>query len=190
MNNNRDFSKGIVFTRLAGLENVKSQLLTADDSVIDDTTNYSQYDYLHTDILVFDNIFFNTDDSVIAIESLIIKEHGTTLFKPDLRLFLFTDYADLDETNVVMNTASTFTTEFTADNIKAIIDVTTVEYTAITSGGAIKDAILIKNLSSPIRIMQKSKDKNLYGIAIYNSAIAGKFASDSTLQIGLQAYAT
>ena len=92
-------NKGIAYVRSANLPTVYNPKLYAGTGALDSGTNYAQFDFLHTGILVFNDVFQLTADAVIGIDSVVVKEHVTSgvLLKPDLELLFFTDYADLDE---------------------------------------------------------------------------------------------
>lgn len=178
-------SKGIAFVRNANLPTIYNPIMYADTGALDSGTNYAQYDFLHTGILVFNDVFQLTADAVIGIDSVVVKEHvdSGVLLKPDLELLFFTDYADLTDSNVVKNTAFAFTTNFKIANIKERFTVATTDFKAI--GGTATDAIGIKNNPNIIRLEQTGVDRNLYALAIYNAVGSAKFATTATLEIGV-----
>lgn len=177
--------KGIAFVRNANLPTCYNPQLVADTGALDSGTNYATFDFLHTGILVFNDVFQLSSDAVITIDSVVIKERITsgTLLKPALELLFFTDYGDLTDANVVKNTAFAFTAGFTLAMIKDRFTVASTDYAVIA--GLATDAICIKNNTNKVRLEQTGVDRNLYAIAVYTSVSASKFDVSVLFDIGI-----
>lgn len=158
----------------------EAQLLTVSNGDLD-TNNYARYDFLHTGLLIFTDVFIDDKESESQLLYLGGYESDSTLLLPPFTLYLFNE-CDIAP---VKNTAFSFSAATTIADAVAIIDVASGAWKTRRSNGTDTNASLKSDRTVPDILHQKAGSRDLYGIAVFDSDTSGAFQTGAELKLYL-----
>lgn len=143
---------------------------------------YTSGDYLHSSVINF-NVFQETFDSAVKIVGIKVREIITagSLAKKAFKLRLF----NFNDMTVIANDNFDFTdgTLTSIENLLSTISVVSADYDEVTS----KEAIMEKNLITPIYIPNYSSGRYLYGIAVTTDTTAYDATAEVSIELTYEA---
>lgn len=142
-----------------------------------DTGNYASGDYLHTGLLTFQDVYFDSYDCNTELLGIVLFESDSTLLKPDFQLLLFNE-CDIAP---VKNSAFAYTSETTYEDIIEVADGLTADYVTLTSS----TARYLKIFESPRVLKQLEGIRDVLGLLKFMSSTPGAFQTSAELKVGL-----
>lgn len=176
----RTLKEGVAYTSDV-VHKCPGQLLTQANGDIDTSGNYAQYDYLHSGLIVFPDVFLDEMDSETQLLYVGGYEKDSTLFKPDFTLYLF-NTCDIVP---VKNNAFTFSANTGIEKVESVQDIISANWKSVYSAGSAVRAYLKQAITVPDILTQAPGNRDLYGIAVFNNAVGGKFQTSSELRLWL-----